>query len=146
MARSMWPAYAAGSPLRSGRADSFACATPANPPTCPWTSSSKRPAWNCAFQTRSTAALTNFTAERWNYFYSGNYYSAEYSVTHPKEPKHDTLAIQSAHLSADARTLTLNIADMRKSQQLQINLKLRTANGKPIERVIYLTVPVLAKP
>ena len=94
----------------------------------------------------STAALTNFTAERWNYFYSGNYYSAEYSVTHPKEPKHDTLAIQSAHLSADARTLTLNIADMRKSQQLQINLKLRTANGKPIERVIYLTVPVLAKP
>jgi hypothetical protein len=90
--------------------------------------------------------LANFSAERWNYFYSGNYYSAEYSVTHPKEPKHDILRIKSAHLSANGRTLTLEIADMRKSQQLQINLKLRTADGRLIERVIYLTVPVLDKP
>ena len=88
----------------------------------------------------------NFTAERWNYFWSGNYYSAEYSVTHPKEPKHDILTVQAAHLSADGRTLTLDIPDMRKSHQLQINLKLRTADGTPIERVVYLTVPVLAEP
>lgn len=90
--------------------------------------------------------LANFTAERWNYFWSGNYYSAEYSVTHPKEPKHDILTVQAAHLSADGRTLTLDIPDMRKSHQLQINLKLRTADGRPLERVIYITVPVLAEP
>jgi glucose/arabinose dehydrogenase len=90
--------------------------------------------------------LTHITAERWNYFYSGAYGSMEYSVTRPKEPRHDKLAIQSAHLSADNRTLTLNIDDMRKSHQLQLNLKLRTSDGTPIERVIYLTVPVLAEP
>ena len=95
---------------------------------------------------QSTSDLTNFTAERWNYFYSGAYGSAEYSVTHPKEPKHDILTIQSAHLAADGRTITLDIADMRKSQQLQIHLKLHTADGTPIERVFYLTVPVLAEP
>ncbi len=94
----------------------------------------------------SAEALTNFTAERWNYFYSGNYYSAEYSVTHPKDPKHDVLTIQSAKLSSDARTLTLGIADMRRSAQLQVYLKLRTHDGQSIERVVYLTVPVLAKP
>jgi len=33
---------------------------------------------------------------------------------------------------------------MRKSQQLQLNLKLRAADGRTIERVTYLTVPVLA--
>lgn len=95
---------------------------------------------------QTASVLTNFTAERWNYFYSGNYYSPEYSVTHPKDPKHDILTIQSAQLSADARTLTLDIADMRKSQQLPLNLKLRTADGRPIERVVHLTVPILAHP
>jgi hypothetical protein len=90
--------------------------------------------------------LANFTAERWNYYWSGNYGSPEYSVTRPKEPKHDILTIQSAHLSADGRTLTLDIADMRKSQQLQLNLKLRASDGTPIERVVYLTVPMLAQP
>ncbi len=95
---------------------------------------------------KSASNVANFTAERWNYFYSGNYYSAEYSVTHSKEPKHDVLTIQSSHLSTDGKTLTLAIADMRKSTQLQLNIKLRTADGSPIERVIYLTVPVLAEP
>jgi hypothetical protein len=95
---------------------------------------------------RTANDAVNFTAERWNYFWSGNYYSAEYSVTHPKVPKHDILTIQSARLSADGRTLTLDIADMLRSQQLQINLKLHTSDAGTIERVIYLTVPVLAQP
>lgn len=95
---------------------------------------------------QSIADLKHFSAERWNYFYSGAYGSAEYSVTHSKIAKHDVLAIQSAKLTTDARTLTLDIPDMRKSQQLQLNLKLRTADGRPIERVMYLTVPVLSQP
>jgi hypothetical protein len=90
--------------------------------------------------------LANFTAERWNYPWNGNYYVTENSVTHPKEPKHDVLIVHSAHLSADGRTLSLDLPDMRKSHQLQINLKLRTADGTPLERVIYITVPVLAEP
>ena len=93
-----------------------------------------------------TTVLANFTAEHWNYFYSGAYGSAEYSVTHPKEAKHDVLTVQSAKLSADARMLTIDIADMRKSQQLQLHLKLRTADGRPIERIMYLTVPALSTP
>jgi hypothetical protein len=90
--------------------------------------------------------LSNFTAERWNYPWNGNYYVTENSVTHPKKPQHDILTIRSAHLSADGLTLTLDIPDMRKSHQLQINLKLRTVGGRPLERVIYATVPVLAEP
>lgn len=95
---------------------------------------------------QSISDLTHFTAERWNYFYSGAYGSADYSVTQPKQPKHDILTIQSAHLSADAQTLTLNIPDMRKSQQLQLNLKLRTTADASFDRVLYLTVPVLEEP
>ena len=85
----------------------------------------------------------SFTAERWNYFWTGNYGSPEYSVTHPKEPKHDQLTVTAARLGDHARVLTLDIVDMRPSHQLQLNLKLRTADGAPIERVLYLTVPAL---
>jgi len=61
-------------------------------------------------------------------------------------PKRDTLTAQSAHLSADGLTLTLDIPDLRKSHQLQINLKLRPADGRNLNRVIYITAPVLAGP
>lgn len=95
---------------------------------------------------KTAGDVANITAERWNYFYSGAYGSADYSVTRPKQPKRDILTIESAHLSTDGKTLTLAIPDMRKSHQLQLNLKLRTADGTPIERVMYLTVPVLDQP
>jgi hypothetical protein len=90
-----------------------------------------------------SATPANVTAERWNYYYSGNYGSPEYSVAHPKEPKRDRLTVTAARLGADARIVTLDIADMRPSHQLQLDLKLRTATGTPIERTLYLTVPVL---
>jgi hypothetical protein len=93
--------------------------------------------------TQSAADPSRFTAERWNYYWSGNYGSMEYSVTTPKQAKRDTLPVQSAKLSDDARTLTLDIADMRKCHQLQLNLKLLTPDGGSLDRVLYLTVPVL---
>ena len=45
--------------------------------------------------------VANYTAERWNYRWSGAYGSLDYSVTQPKEPKRDKVSIQSAQLSAD---------------------------------------------
>ena len=132
----MSPACAAGSPPRSERADSYRVRYTGKPAHLPVDFAVRTTGVELRFSDpldpQAVGDLANFTAERWNYFWSGNYGSAEYSVTHPKEPKHDTLTIQSAHLSADGRTLTLDIADMRKSQQLQINLKLRTADGRPI--------------
>jgi len=89
------------------------------------------------------ADLANFTAQRWNYYYSGNYGSPEYSVTSPKEPQREPLTVQAARLSDDAKMLTIDLADMRTSHQLQLDLKLRTADGAPIERTLYLTVPAL---
>jgi hypothetical protein len=90
------------------------------------------------------ADLKNIKARRWNYYYSGNYGSMEYSVTSPKEVTHDMLTVQSARLSDEAKLLTLDLADMRTSHQLQLDLKLLTTTGTPIERTLYLTVPVLA--
>jgi hypothetical protein len=87
--------------------------------------------------------LANITAERWNYYWSGNYGSRDDSLISPKEPKRDSLTVQAARLGDDAKTLTLDLAGMRTSHQLQLDLKIRTAQGAPITRTLYLTVPVL---
>jgi hypothetical protein len=92
----------------------------------------------------SVTDLKNITAQRWNYYYSGNYGSRDYSLIHPKDPQRDTLTVQSARISDEGKTLTLDLADMRPSHQLQLDLRLSTASGTPIERTLYLTVPVLA--
>jgi len=87
--------------------------------------------------------LKRIAAQRWNYYYSGNYGSLEYSVTSPKKPERETVAVKAARFGDDARTLTLDLADMRASHQLQLDLKLRTADGADITRTLHLTIPVL---
>ena len=145
----MWPVYAAGLPPRRA-GGLYRVRYTGKPTDLPVDFAVKTSGIELRFSDpldpQSATELSHFTAQRWNYFWSGAYGSPDYSVTHPKEPARDNLTIKAAQLSADARTLTLDISDMRKSHQLQINLKLRTADGRPIERVIYLTVPVLDQP
>ena len=91
-----------------------------------------------------TAADTgNYGVERWNYYWSGNYGSKHYSVSNPREPKPDSLTVTAARLSADGKTLALDVTDMRPSDQLLIKLNLDAADGSPVNREIYATVPVL---
>jgi hypothetical protein len=93
----------------------------------------------------SVADLRNISAQRWNYYYSGHYGSRDYSLINPKEPQRDTITVQFARLTDESKALTLDLADMRPSHQLQLDLKLRTASGTAIDRTLYLTVPVLAE-
>src|SRR5262249_40954166 len=52
-------------------------------------------------------------AQAWNYRYSSGYGSPELSPHHPSQPGHDPLAIRSAHVLADGRTLFLEIPDLQ---------------------------------
>jgi hypothetical protein len=54
---------------------------------------------------KSAADTGNYGVERWNYYWSGNYGSKHYSVTHPREMKSDRLEVTAARLSAGGRTL-----------------------------------------
>ncbi|MBI3881688.1 MAG: hypothetical protein HY301_16690 [Verrucomicrobia bacterium] len=92
---------------------------------------------------KSVADTGNYGVERWNYYWSGTYGSKHYSVSHPREVKHDALEVAAAHLSADGKTISLAIRDMRPSDQLLIKLSLDAADGTPVNREVYATVPVL---
>jgi hypothetical protein len=57
--------------------------------------------------------------------------------------KQDKLTVTAARLSADDRTVTLDIADMLPSDQLLIQINVDGKDGAPVNREIYATVPVL---
>jgi putative heme-binding domain-containing protein len=84
----------------------------------------------------------NHLAQAWNYRYSASYGSPEFSPRHPGVPGHDPLAIRSAHVLADGRSLFLEIPDLQPVNQLHLHV--RADSSQPID--IFATVHRLAKP
>ncbi len=70
------------------------------------------------------------------------YGSPELSPRHPGTPGHDPLAIRSAHVLADGRTLFLEIPDLQPVNQLHLHL--RVDAGPPLD--LFATVHKLAAP
>src|SRR5262249_3851673 len=81
-------------------------------------------------------------AQAWNYRYSAAYGSPELSPSHPSISGHDPLAIRSAHVLADGRTLFLEIPDLQPVSQLHLHLR---ADAGP-SHDLYATVHRLAAP
>ena len=81
-------------------------------------------------------------AQAWNYRYSAGYGSPELSPRHPGQPGHDPLAIRSAHVLADGRTLFLEIPELQPVNQLHLHV--RPGDGAPID--LFATVHQLAAP
>ena len=82
-------------------------------------------------------------AQAWNYRYSSAYGSSELSVRHPGQPGHDPMAIRSAHVLADGRTLFLEIPDLQPVNQLHLHVRPNAA-GPPLD--LFATVHRLAAP
>ena len=81
----------------------------------------------------------NYSVEQWNYIYSGNYGSPEVSPDDPKKKGHDRVAVTSAKLSRDKRTILLEIP-VKPVMQMKIKFALKTEDGTPINHEIYNTI------
>ncbi|KLU05617.1 Glucose dehydrogenase, PQQ-dependent [Rhodopirellula islandica] len=68
------------------------------------------------------ANVQSHFAQSWNYRYSGAYGSPEYSPMHPGVAGHDPVAITSAHVLSDSRTVFLEIPDLQPVNQLHLRL------------------------
>jgi putative heme-binding domain-containing protein len=84
----------------------------------------------------------NQFAQAWNYRYSSGYGSPELSSRHPGMPGHDPLAIRSAHVMADGRSLFLEIPDLQPVNQLHLHVQVDS--GPPLD--VFATVHKLAAP
>ena len=84
--------------------------------------------------------LASYAVEQWNYVYSGNYGSPEFSVADAKLRKHDKVEIKSARLAKDKKTVLLEIAGFQPANQMKIKMNLKAADGTEISQEIYNTV------
>jgi len=87
-----------------------------------------------------TADGANYAVEMWNYLYSPNYGSQEYSVLDPAIKTHDKLEVKSAKLSADGRTVSLEIPGLRPANQVKVKLNVKAADGTAISQDLYATI------
>lgn len=81
-------------------------------------------------------------AQCWNYRYAAAYGSPEFSLAHPGVVGHDPLAIRSAHVLADGKSLFVEIPQLTIAHQVHLNLRLvadRTTD-------VFLTAHALAEP
>ena len=111
----------------------------------------------------------SYDIEQWNYLWCGEYGSDDYSARTPDfEGKvrelnrlrldrgknqeaiealtkefvkgHDEVKVESARLSSDGKTISLEIKDLKPVMQMRVRGKLKAADGKRISLEVYNTI------
>ena len=82
----------------------------------------------------------NFSVERWNYQWTGEYGSKDYSAAVPQRTGKDLVLIDALHLSPDKTTLMIELPEMAPVMQMKIKYKLTAADGRPVDHEIYNTI------
>ncbi|MEW6161271.1 MAG: DUF6797 domain-containing protein [Verrucomicrobiota bacterium] len=98
---------------------------------------------------RDTAEDTgSYAVHQWNYRYAAQYGSKDWSVANPEKEGRDEVAVKSARLSADGKTVFLDLGPLRPVMQMELKFNLNAADGKPLRNQLWLTLNRLdrAKP
>jgi len=82
----------------------------------------------------------NYSIEQWNYLWSSNYGSPEFSVEKPNDKGHDPVEVDAVTVSPDRKSVFLKIATLKPVMQMRIQMKLKTSEGAPMEWTIYNTI------
>ncbi len=89
--------------------------------------------------------LDSWAAEQWNYVYSKDYGSKEWSALQPNIEGHDAVEVKSARLSEDGRMVTLAMPSLGPVMQLRVRYSLRGADGAPVKGEIDGTIHRLGR-
>ncbi len=87
-----------------------------------------------------------YAAHQWNYLYSANYGSKDYSVANPGQEGRDEVEVRSAKLLADGRTVFLELPGLRPVMQMELKYNLLFAGGGTASSPLYVTLNRLAEP
>jgi hypothetical protein len=113
----------------------------------------------------AAADAGNWNIEVWNYIWSSAYGSPDISTlettvvaTEPgkdgklqfskaqmSERKHDPLTVKSATVSADRRSVFLEIPDLRPAMQMQLKYEIKAADGVELRGQVINTIHALAE-
>ena len=121
--------------------------------------------FTCEIDAKVAADAGNWNIEVWNYIWSSAYGSPEISTTESKvaatelgndgklqfskaqmsERKHDPLTVKSATVSADRRSVFLEIPDLHPAMQMQLKYDIKSADGVELRGQVINTIHALAE-
>lgn len=84
--------------------------------------------------------LKSWTLERWNYRWSANYGSKDWSILEPNREGHDPVSVVSVELAADQRSVTVKLADLVPCMQMKIEYRIKTAKGDQRQGTLWTTI------
>lgn len=88
----------------------------------------------------TAADRENWSVERWNYKWTGQYGSKDFSVADPTKAVRDLVLIDAIKLSPDKRTVILDLPDMGPANQVKIKYRIKSADGADLTNEIYQTI------
>jgi hypothetical protein len=118
---------------------------------------------------KTAADAENYSAEQWNYLWCSEYGSDHYSTTTPDfdakvreynrlrrdrrknaaaisrlagqfKKGHDKVTIRAAKLSADGKTVTLEVPGLKPVMQMHLKFRVKAADGTPLPLEVYSTI------
>lgn len=84
--------------------------------------------------------------KRWNYKWSDQYGSPHYLPNTPDEEGEEHAEIEQITLSEDDRTLRISLSDHKSVDQMEVEFRLRAADGTPVEQTAYWTIKYIPRP
>jgi hypothetical protein len=121
--------------------------------------------FTCELDAKTAADAGNWNLELWNYVWSSAYGSPDISTQDAKvaatelgndgrmqfskaqmaERKHDAMVVRKATLSADKRSVLLEVADLRPAMQAQLKYEIKSADGAELRGQVTGTIHALPK-
>ena len=89
---------------------------------------------------KSATDVENWALEQWNYQWSAKYGSPDLKVSDPKEKGRDPVPVQYINLSADKKTVSLTLSDVKPVMQMGIKFKIKAADGAPVNLELDYTI------
>jgi glucose/arabinose dehydrogenase len=96
--------------------------------------------FTCPLDPATANDVGSYDVEQWNYKWSAEYGSPDFSVANPTKKGRDTVDIASAKLQADGRTVFLEMPAIAPVMQMGITYKLKAADGREVEGAVYNTI------
>ena len=82
----------------------------------------------------------SYSVKQWNYRYAEAYGSKDWSVANPQKEGRDTVAVKSAHLQPDGRTVFLELDSVKPVMQMEVKWNLDTVTDRTLRSQMWLTV------
>ena len=82
----------------------------------------------------------SYAVTQWNYRYTQDYGSKDWSVADPTKIGRDDLDVLSAKLSSDKKSVFLEFRSLKPVMQMEVKYNINTSEGKPMRGQFWLTV------